>query len=110
MNMYAYTYMHICICHIHALIYTYRVMVSTLWSGIIYKGKIKVVSGRDGRVVHGSGLENRYSYKKTIEGSNPSLSFCSSNNSTYQSGPVPKKGIAQPNISELQESSWRGSL
>ena len=28
--------------------------------GIIRRGRIEVVPGRDGRVVNGSGLENRY--------------------------------------------------
>lgn len=43
----------------------------------IRKNKIEITSGRDGRVVDSSGLENRYSSEqRTIEGSNPSLSFC----------------------------------
>ena len=38
--------------------------------------KIEIFFRRDGRVVDSSGLENRYSSKqRTIEGSNPSLSF-----------------------------------
>ena len=44
------------------------------------KSKIEIVFRRDGRVVDSSGLENRYSSEqRTIEGSNPSLSFCSVN-------------------------------
>ena len=40
------------------------------------KSKIEIVFRRDGRVVDSSGLENRYSSEqRTIEGSNPSLSF-----------------------------------
>lgn len=40
------------------------------------KNKIEIIFRRDGRVVDSSGLENRYSSKqRTIEGSNPSLSF-----------------------------------
>lgn len=38
--------------------------------------KIEIIFRRGGRVVDSSGLENRYSSKqRTIEGSNPSLSF-----------------------------------
>ena len=44
------------------------------------KNEIEIIFRRDGRVVDSSGLENRYSSKqRTIEGSNPSLSFCSAN-------------------------------
>ncbi len=60
-------------------------------------------------MVDGSGLENRYS-KKTIEGSNPSLSFCFFNNHIYWSGPVQKKRIARLYPAELQGSSWKESI
>ena len=50
---------------------------SMVWSCSIHRNKIEITSGRDGRVVDSSGLENRYSSLfRTIEGSNPSLSFC----------------------------------
>lgn len=60
----------------------YIVMISTnSYSHVLFsKSKIEIVFRRDGRVVDSSGLENRYSSKqRTIEGSNPSLSFCSVN-------------------------------
>jgi hypothetical protein len=47
-----------------------------IWPCSICRNKIEIVFWRDGRVVDSSGLENRYSSEqRTIEGSNPSLSF-----------------------------------
>ena len=63
-------------------IFLYIVMISTnSYSHVLFsKSKIEIVFRRDGRVVDSSGLENRYSSKqRTIEASNPSLSFCSVN-------------------------------
>lgn len=76
-----YIYIEISLIRILAIflsVVSYRLIWSwSIWSCSIHRNKIEINSRRDGRVVDSSGLENRYSSLfRTIEGSNPSLSFC----------------------------------